>query len=423
MRMDTIRYPAARRTDHGPPRATPASGKAESRYTDCPRQEHSLQSPRLPRTSMAILAVPLAVMLLAFLLFLAGCGLGYIDVTPASTLDLRVENAAPDTVEVKVVLLNPSAVTVNEQGSTIEPEPTETVVILRTGDVSEGNVVCHEQIVVTVTNASGEPLTLTGDGTGTPGFDEGSVGPTGERFLLLGEHFTCEDSLVVQLATSTEGTLSVVSSGEPFPEAITGTGDSQGSSGGEIGDEGGGGGDESPGESSGDNDDLLMRVVNETESTVQINFAAGDGNLTDGVSTAVVDEFDVRIPPFTSTTGPAICAVEYIVAASHLESTGTTFSEGSGTIFEGDGSVTFHAVVLTGDGTGTEGFDSNTIAVTRGRLLQRGAHYDCGDEVVVTVIATNNQLQLDEEGNPALDEFGNPTILFNVGFGNIEVVD
>ncbi|MGB0715773.1 MAG: hypothetical protein ACPGXK_07840 [Phycisphaerae bacterium] len=361
----------------------------------------------------------MAVLLLAIVIVMTGCGLGFVDLTPPQALGIRLENATPDTVEVKLALVNPSEAGSLDGESSIEPEVDETVVILQSGDVTEGSIVCHEQVTVTATNAVSENLILSGEGTGTPGFDSGSTGQSGERFLLFGEHFVCEDTLVLQLATSQDGSVSVVSAGEAFPEPLTDVTDESSPDG--LSDSGEGGDMVDAPEESAEDADLLMQVVNATESTIQINFAAGDGNLTEGGSAAIVDEFDVRIPPFTSTTGPAVCAVEYIVAASHLESTGTTFSEGNGDIFNGAGNVTFHGVVLTGDGTGTEGFDSNTIAVTRGRLLQRGTHYVCGDDVVVTVSATNNQIQLDEEGDPVLDDFGNPTIQYNVGTGTIVV--
>ncbi len=37
------------------------------------------------------------------------------------------------------------------------------------------------------------------------------------------------------------------------------------------------------------------------------------------------------------------------------------------------------------------------------------------------VTATNNQIKLDDEGNIELDDFGNPTIQYNVGWGQVVV--
>lgn len=41
--------------------------------------------------------------------------------------------------------------------------------------------------------------------------------------------------------------------------------------------------------------------------------------------------------------------------------------------------------------------------------------------ITVTITATNNQLRLDDEGNPVTDEFGNPQINYNVGNGFVTV--
>ncbi len=106
---------------------------------------------------------------------------------------------------------------------------------------------------------------------------------------------------------------------------------------------------------------------------------------------------------------------------AHLEATATTFSQGGGTIFTGGGSVNFHGVVLTGNGTGTDGFDENSISVVRGRLFQLGTHFECGDTITLTVTATNNQFKFDEEGELITDESGNPDILYGVGSGNAAV--
>ena len=110
-----------------------------------------------------------------------------------------------------------------------------------------------------------------------------------------------------------------------------------------------------------------------------------------------------------------------MIAASHLESTGTTYAQGGVDIFEGGGNVNFHAVVLAGDGTGTEGFDSNSIAVARGRLFQLGIHFNCGDTITVIVTATNNRIKVDDLGLPVLDEAGDPQIHYGVGEGNVYI--
>lgn len=79
------------------------------------------------------------------------------------------------------------------------------------------------------------------------------------------------------------------------------------------------------------------------------------------------------------------------------------------------------SIVLTGARTGTEGFDSNSLAVSRGRLFQRGIHFEYGDVITVAIAATNNQFRFDDEGMIVLDAFGNPTIQYNVGSGQVTV--
>ena len=169
-------------------------------------------------------------------------------------------------------------------------------------------------------------------------------------------------------------------------------------------------------------DEVTLVVVNAVESTVQVSFATGSGSLADGGGTEVSSEVEARVAPGSTTVGTGVCAQEYIVAAAHLEAIGTTVTEDSGDgPFSGGGNTRFHSVVLTGDGTGTEGFDSNSIAILRGRLLQRGTHFDCGDTITVTITATNNQIQLDQEGAPVVDAYGNPIYKYNVGTGEVKV--
>ena len=146
-----------------------------------------------------------------------------------------------------------------------------------------------------------------------------------------------------------------------------------------------------------------------------------DGDGTSLHIQSLLSEFDVRVPPGATTVGSGVCAQEYVIAGAHLETTGTTYAQGGTSIFEGVGNVNFHAVVFAGDGTGTEGFDSNSVAVSRGRLLQLGTHFQCGDVITVTIIATNNQFKYDAQGLPAVDESGNPEINYGVGAGTISV--
>ncbi len=358
----------------------------------------------------ALFTVAAATLAVAF----GGCGLGFIETTAESAVSLRIENAAPDTANVNVTTSIARVVTDHETHvSTTEIETVDTNIRVQAGEVTGGAVLCGDMLTVTVTvgDAESAAVDLTGAGTGTPGFDSGSVGLTGERFLIADTHFACNDTILIQLPRSDSGEIDVVAQGAPLPEPIT---------------SGGGTTEPDPGDGDGDVvepevEQVALVVVNETESTVQVNFAAGDGTLSGGDGSGLAAEFDVRVPSGATTRGSAECATEYIVAAAHLEATATTYSEGGATIFDSGGGVNFHGVVLTGDGTGTDGFDSTSIPVSRGRLLQDGIHYACGETVTVTITATNNQVEFDDEGGVVLDEFGNPTLRYNVGSGFIFV--
>ena len=494
--------------------------------------------------------------------FLAGCGLGWIEIVPEQYVDFRIENAAPNPLNVTIVV----GVATEQQttGSTLASATgmttTETSVLVPAGNVTSGSIRCGSMITVTTqaADASLTAIELAGDGTGTPGFDSGSAGTAGERFLLLATHFDCGDTVVIQLSSFGLGQITVVGQETAFPDPVmpidapdtpdqvdptprtasvrlenatftavditinaqsegdfvapeanpavrvpagqysTGTlacgatymvaaamadagastvlltGDGTGTVGfdsssigltgerllvfGEhyacdgtivvrITDDGSGIGlstSDTPlgevevyatGEAIPDpnlpdfdqleetelTEEVTVVVVNAVESTLQVNFATGNGTLASSLGTDVSSEFDVRVPSGATTIGTGVCAQEYMIAASHLESTGTTFAQGGVDIFEGGGNINFHAVVLTGDGTGTDGFDSNSIAVARGRLFQLGTHFNCGDTITIIVTATNNRTKVDEEGLVVLDEVGDPTIHYGVGNGSVYV--
>ena len=68
-------------------------------------------------------------------------------------------------------------------------------------------------------------------------------------------------------------------------------------------------------------------------------------------------------------------------------------------------------VSLTGDGTGTVGFDEQTIGPGNARFLVLGEHFECGQTIVVTIL--DDAAEVDEE----VDETA------RIGLGSIEVVD
>lgn len=306
-----------------------------------------------------------------------------------------------------------------DEGDSI-PEDTSTSTSVRTpaGEFTTGQIACGE--IFTVRALMGDEdassVLFTGDGTGTAGFDSASIGFDGERLLVFPDHYACGETIVIRIAddgsgigqsTSTVplGTVNVFSSGMTLPDP-------------DLPDP-----DQPDDEEDEEEQEITVQIVNQTGSTIQVNFASGNGTLASSGGVDVSDEFDVRVLPDTTSIGTTTCAQEFVVAAAHLEATSSTLSdeEGGGSIFTGGGGANYHGVVLTGDGTGTEGFDEESIAVTRGRLFQLGEHFSCGSTIIVTVTATNNQLEYDEEGELVLDEFGNPTIKYNIGTGTVTV--
>lgn len=204
------------------------------------------------------------------------------------------------------------------------------------------------------------PVTLTGDGTGTIGFDEGSIGASGERYLVFEGHYACGGTIVLTLtddgsavgsSTSTTplGEVAVFSSGQPPPPV-------------NLNDNTDGGGSRV----------VHVRVNNETESFVQVTLIAGSAEELNATS------LDVRVPPFRSTLGTASCAQRYTIRAAHLESANSR-----------DG-VGFHTVVLTGAGGGLEGFDENSVGTDNSRLLLLDTHFECDQTLTITIRATNN---------------------------------
>jgi hypothetical protein len=327
------------------------------------------------------------------------------------TVTFRVENATATAGDVTITRSGAAG----GSGQDIST-PVDVEVRVPPGSFSLGEITCAELFTVRaeMTNASSSAVLLTGDGTGTAGFDGASIGFDGERLLAFGDHYTCGQSIVVRITDDGSG-IGTSASETPLGlvNVFRGTNELPDP---DLPD---------PDELDGDETEEVARttfeIVNLTESTVQVNVAAGNGSLATSGGQDVTDEFDVRVPPFTASRGTRPCAREYMIAAAHLESTSSTFSEGGGTIFSGGGGVNYHGVVLLGDGTGTEGFDENSIPVVRGRLLELSTHYECGDTLIVTIEETNNKVRYDEEGNMVTDDFGNPELEYGVGVGAIEV--
>ncbi|MFQ5414235.1 MAG: hypothetical protein ACE5E6_07225 [Phycisphaerae bacterium] len=350
---------------------------------------------------------------------LAGCGLGFLDVDPNATISFRIENDSGSTAEVTIDVVASgsgadAATDPSGGGSGATTTSSATVVRVNAGRVSDGSVTCRDTITIsaTVGDADGTVVQFSGAGAGTVGFDGSSVGLSGERVLVSGTHFVCSDTIVIRVTDDGTGvglstgdtplgSIDVFSDVLPPPTAD--------------------GSDPAAPPTTSGPAPVVIRIVNNVEDTAQINIASGDGTLSTGDGASATDEIDVRVPPFTQTEGTVACAQEFIIAAAHLEPLDTTFGMGGGGLFDGGSGVVFHGVVLSGDGTGTAGFGSETIAVERGRLFELDTHFSCGDTITITIDATNNRQQLDAEGNPETDAFGDPVIEYGVGVGTAVV--
>lgn len=218
--------------------------------------------------------------------------------------------------------------------------------------MSEGFLLCGETIKITATiEGEDTSVLLTGNGTGTPGFDEGSVGETGERYLLSGIDFECGNGVVVRIdddgtTSGATGRVAVVASGEgsPFDPIDDPTGGDTNSNG-----------------------------TASTKVLVQIdNRGSVIANATVLVTTTTGDQsHDVTVPPGDTTEGEFTCGTRLTLSATYPDSDAT----------EGTESL----VILTGDGTGSLGFDESSVSPEGERILVVGQHVECGETVFVTL--------------------------------------
>ncbi|MCD4668999.1 MAG: hypothetical protein K8S14_00990 [Actinomycetia bacterium] len=234
---------------------------------------------------------------------------------------------------------------------------------------TSGAVACGDEIVITATIEGTQTITVTleGAGTGTVGFDEGSVGLDSERLLINAQHFTCGDTLVLRVSDPDTGRLEVYEEGATIPAPAFGAGSSI-----------------DPEE-----DTLEFRVRNGTGRFVELKLsdepiADTEAEVTgDGTTETEVDNgIKIRVAPGFLTSGLVTCGPQIVLI---------------GTIvipdIASDTSDTFNDVVLTGTGTGTINFDENSVGPQAyQRLLLEGIHYECGDTI---------QIYFTDDGDPA----------------------
>ena len=231
--------------------------------------------------------------------------------------------------------------------------------------ITEGYLVCGPIVQVSATLQDTETVVLfEGEGTGTPGFDAGSVGEFGERFLLEGVHFACGQSVVIRIGedgSATNGKLAVVPAGgispfDPIESPDTGTGE-----GGEDG-----GDSEEPSST-----DIQVQIENRATIIADVHMVVG--------TTAGEQSFDVSVPPDAATEGEFACGTQLTFSAVFPNTERPPNQE--------DNSLFPDAIiVLTGDGTGAPGFDEASVSPDGERFLVVGTHVNCGDTVVLTIL-------------------------------------
>ncbi len=230
-------------------------------------------------------------------------------------------------------------------------------------DTSDGWFACGDAITISGSLGGSEEtsILLEGDGTGTEGFDEGSVGLDGERLLFNYVHYNCGDTVFVRITdddTSAgpghtgHGEVEVYGADEALPESDTET--TTGS--------------------------LEFSIANQTNSFAQLHLVVGPptGPVTVVASEEEEEEsdggFDVRVQPNATATGVRSCDAQVILVGSFVR-----------TAVDVQEPDEFNRAVLYGDGTGVVDFDENNVgAVAYQRLLLEGVHYNCGDLIQVS---------------------------------------
>jgi hypothetical protein len=284
--------------------------------------------------------------------------------------EVVVIGAAPQAIDIPVVTVSPTGV----DFSTLDPigaaaaaaagqigdSDTENLNLAASATVripaftiSEGLLVCGPQArVTTVVDSDRTPIPLSGAGTGTVGFDSGSVGESGQRLLLNDVHYSCGESVVIRIGNADTaaggdltGQLAVVPGGEPSPfDSI-----------------------EVP------NSDSESAPTTVAVQVSNLGSVIGTVRLAITNATGDQQDFDVTVPPDTLTTGEFVCGTEFRVSASYPDPETP------------DDNSTERLVILTGDGTGSPGFDENSVSREGERILSVGTHLECGNTILVTI--------------------------------------
>lgn len=221
---------------------------------------------------------------------------------------------------------------------------------------SAGAVYCGSIIQITAqVDEDDTPIRLSGDGSGTPSFDRGSVGESGERYLIAGVDFECGEEIIVRVGqdlsgagSATSGAVAVVAEGgtSPFDPIVNPGSDDD---------------NETP-------DPTTITVQVENQGTV-----IGTMRLEVSTSSGGTQEFEVTVPPGATTQGDFACGTQLKLVATYPDPETPEDQD------------TERIVVLSGDGTGAIGFDDQSVSRNGERYLVVGSDVNCGDTVRVTI--------------------------------------
>jgi len=339
-------------------------------------------------------------LLAAGLLFPASCNVVRLPADtegPTGALALRIENATPTTMDVTVSVTLPADTASGTTADSAAAErrlaaknlPAEATIRVGPASYSEGEVRCGDEVLISATVGDGADriVQLAGAGTGTPGFDEGSLGLSGERTLLFDVHYTCGDTVVVRVTDDGTGVGDSSSSVGLGAVAIYNDGEVPpvGNLGSASGDTGGA--SDGPDASTEEPPDTVnLTIDNVTGSGIGLELTAGTGDPDKDSLT------QVTVLPFGIAHGSLTCAQQLGIRALIVDSE-------SG---QDGGEPILYQIVLTGDGTGTVGFDQATIGPGNVRFLVQGEHYNCGDTVQITILDDAAGINEEEDQVPRI---------------------
>ncbi len=307
--------------------------------------------------------VPAVLVLVAGSLICSSCDIGLMP-TSIGALNIRVENA---TSSFATITITPGLEAASDKTSLHSASDLSTVIRVSPSSMSQGALLCSSStpttsgFTVTASVGSGESaqtVLLEGTGTGTPGFDDGSIGLSGERFMLRDTHYSCGETVVIRIADqdsqggagasgTPRGIIERYASAATIPtRSLTPDGAASG---------------DLDGDGQAETTELAIRITNLTDYFMRTNLAT--------VSDAEGQGVDINVPPGFTATGTATCDSRFSLTTTTL-----------------DGLNSAH-VVLVGDGTGVPGFDEGSIGAIGDRTFIRGEHFNCGD--IVTVVITN----------------------------------